>query len=364
MKINKKFILVLLFIFLELNLKFIHGSKNKIKKTKKNRRGFKSSVVFSSPAQIITPPVGTLDNIKNDKYNLMATKEPDFQYLFEIDEDIIDKGAEFYFKLKEQDVFKNKERKEGEYKLKIGNLHLFYFLENNSDLSDFDPNQFQKFINNHISDLLILFMVKSFLFKDNINLIFEDKKLTKAAIKFKSKYDENAGYAMIKMLENNLDLYKKILLMGIMNILEDKKEKNNVFTIWFQKMYHDNKFYNNNILKKEFSLQLKKIESINKNFDAIDDQSILYMLILYIHTQSKDFFKFMLDKNFLKFMLLSINLKDKDKNEKIEQEKTLSEVLNETSEEKQNKIKKEFEQEQFAGIMKYSLTVLESVFKY
>ncbi len=372
MIINKKFILILLMVFLELNLKFIHGSKRKSKKNIKKSivlRAKKNKSIFQQ-FNTVSSSVLVKEKINEKKDNLFSGEQlkdsaiVDFD-LFKIDENIISQGSEIAFSLNEKDFlgdFNNNESK-----IYIGDIALNCDIGSEDLQNNINHFALQYFLDEHLSDLLILFMVNCFLIKDNIDIVLKDNiKLTNAEIKFRRKYYLGVGYNIIKFLENNIDLYKKILLIAIMNILDDKKKTDNYYVnILYQKIFNYNKFYNNDLLKSEFLSKLSKINSLNKQFNSKEYESILYMLIVYITKQSDEFFKFMLNKDFFKFILFNTNLNEFDKNnilnkELINKDIVVDKVDKKEADKKNNEILKIYA---YSSIMKHCFKILENMFE-
>jgi hypothetical protein len=371
MIVNKKFLFVLLMIFFDLNLKFIHGTKKKTTKNiKRDNRGLKNNIM-KFPIVIPTPVEERLTN--ENSMNKNKDKDSSIENLFEINEDIFEKGSDFLFLLKESNEIFNKEEDADSKKINIGNLSIPY-AENTEDYKkNNEANDLQKFIENYGVDLLILFVIKSFLIENNINILVENKiKITQTEVKFRRKYFKKNGYKTIKLLEKSISMYKKILLMLILNILDENNadDKKNIFNRFIDMVYSNNLFYNNDLLKKKFIFKLKEIEDINKNFNVNDFESIIYFLAYYIKEQPDSFFE-LLDKETLKlaFFIIDFNssdLKDKDKNlsTKSLEEKKLEEAANNND----SKIKENIGQEmlkikEFSGIMKYYLSILTNLVK-
>jgi hypothetical protein len=365
MIVSKRLVFGLLMIFLELNLKFIHGNRKNLKKiNKKNQKVFRAKNQYNNIIPI-TLPVSIENN--NIKKNLLIEK-PDgvleesinIDGLFEIDETVISKGADFLFALKEDnEIFNNIEVIENE-KISIGDLSILYTYDN----KDKEAVYLQNFIEKHAADLLILFVIKSFLIKDNIDTTVNNKiKITQSEIKFKRKYHKSNGYKQIKLLEDNVILYKKILLMLILNILNDNNDiKTSIFDKFIKILYPKNLFYNNEILKKQFISRLRKIETINKKFHINDYESILYFLAYYIKEQPEEFFRFILDKDFLRFVLSNFDVQEKNENKNIVDKKKLKET-NEDLINKENQLVKELKIKEFSGIIKYAFSILQDLLK-
>jgi hypothetical protein len=361
MIVNKKFILALLMIFLELNLKFIHGTKKNLKNiNKKNTRGLKNkSQYYPVMLPIIKEDLSKNKNESDENKKDIAEIDIKAQALFEIDEKVIDRGADFLFAIKEDNEIFNKNEDIYAEKINIGNLSILYTHDKKENKKN-EVFLLQKFIENYAADILVLFVIRCFLAKNNVNVFVKNKtRMTQAEIKFKRKHFKSPGYQNIQLLEDNLGLYKKILLMLILNILDEnsKRVKTSLLDKFIEVLYPKNLFYNNDILKKSFISKLKKIESINKHFNIEDYEAILYFLAYNIKEQPEEFFKFILDKDFLKFVLFNAALKEHDEN------KRKVDIVDENEVKKEKRLQEEFKINQFSGIMKYYVSILENLFK-
>lgn len=363
MIISKRFILALLMIFLELNLKFIHGNKKNLKKiNKKNQKRFNTKPQYYN---IILNPLAIENN--TIKKNVLIEKKNDIveeniaiDGLFDIDEALISKGSDFLFALKEDnEIFNNSEPITNET-ISIGDLSIPYTYNNKNK----EAISLQNFIEQHAADLLILFVIKSFLIKENFDIVINNNiKITQAEIKFKRKYYKSAGYKNIKLLEENVILYKKILLMLILNILNDNNDiKTSLIDKFIEILYPKNLFYNNELLKRQFISRLTKIETINKKFNINDYESILYFLAYYIKEQPEEFFRFILDKDFLRFILSNVDVKEKNENKDMLNKKKFKE-LDKDLINKENELTKELKIKEYSDIMKYAFSILQDLLK-
>ena len=355
MKISKKFILILLMIFFELHLKFIHGSKKKLQKVNiKNSKGLKGR------GPVYIPPINNVVLLNNNpkeaiKNDSIKDNNLNFQYLFDIDADILDKGGDFIFKLKDSDLFNEEDEGDDNVgRFYIGNQVITYNINVENDSKIIYPERLQLFLNTYLSDLLVLFTIKGYLLKNEIEIDIEDKsRLIKLELKFKNKYHKNNNYQILNFLENNMILYRKILYFAIINILDDNlRIANSIFKKIYEKIFNNNKFYNNDLLKKEFLSKLNKIKIINNNIDIDDYESILYMVVYFINQKPNDFLKLLSDKKFLQF-ILSYKANKIEKNESIlENEKVL------------NNEDLSMKKKEFQGIMQYVYFMFENILKF
>lgn len=333
MQIKKKFIFIFLIIFFQLYSKFIHGSKkNKIKK----QRGVKSKFFHLKTKLSDNQKSAFLENrqiLENSVFSKLVNeiisddKKTLFNNVFFILPEKIELGSDMILELRDKEKLKNNIKNfEKKKLLYIGNTAIEY------DFNDFiNIEVIQDFIDKNIINLLILLIIKSYLIMNNIINKFEFKnlELIQEQIKFKVKYSQKSSYDILIKLENNIELYKKILLIAIMNILYEKNSthQDKFFFKWYKKIIQNN-LSENELLKKRFLLELKKIKFINPNIDIDYYEGILYMLVYYINQSGKNnFLKLISDKYFFKFILFNVffqNSSDEQKKEKLLNEYILS----------------------------------------